>query len=88
MMELQRVDIHDNPRLKKRFYNQVPLKFPKTRDDRVSNPSLKKEEVLLHQTKSLLVPSEEKVIYLNDYLEQAIVLVEEKVGTKFDISEI
>ena len=33
-----RLDIQDKPRFQKRFSNQVPLKFPKARDDRVSNP--------------------------------------------------
>ena len=37
------LDNQDNPRFKKRFYNQVPSKFPKARDDRVSNPMPKKK---------------------------------------------
>ena len=37
-----RVDIEDNPRFKKRVSNQVPYKFPKACDDRVSIPNPKK----------------------------------------------
>ncbi|TMW98012.1 hypothetical protein EJD97_004637 [Solanum chilense] len=33
-----RLDIQDKPRFKKRFSNQIPTKFPKAQDDRVSNP--------------------------------------------------
>ncbi|TMX05063.1 hypothetical protein EJD97_002623, partial [Solanum chilense] len=35
-------DIQDKPRLKKSFSNQVPSKFPKARDDRVTNPKSQK----------------------------------------------
>ena len=44
-------------RFNKRFSNQVPSKFPKAHDDRVSNPKLKREEVLVHQARSLLMES-------------------------------
>ena len=33
------IDIQDNPRFTKRFYNLVPSKFPKANYDRVSNPN-------------------------------------------------
>ena len=33
-----RLEIQDNVRFKKTFSNQVPSKFPKARDDRVSEP--------------------------------------------------
>ena len=33
-----RLEIQDKPRFKKRFSKQVPSKFPKAHDDRVSNP--------------------------------------------------
>ncbi|XP_069143301.1 uncharacterized protein [Solanum lycopersicum] len=36
------LDIQDKPRFKKRFSNQVPSKFTKTLDDRVSNPKSQK----------------------------------------------
>ena len=36
-----RLKIQDKPRLKKRDSNQVPSKFPKARDDRVSRPKSK-----------------------------------------------
>ena len=29
------LDIEENPRFKKRFYNRVPSKLPKARDDKV-----------------------------------------------------
>ncbi|XP_069148177.1 uncharacterized protein [Solanum lycopersicum] len=37
-----RLDIQDKPKFKKRFSIQVPSKFPKARDDRVSNPKSNK----------------------------------------------
>ena len=37
-----RVDIQEKPRFKKRFSNQVHSKFPKARDDTVSNPKSQK----------------------------------------------
>ncbi|XP_069147021.1 uncharacterized protein [Solanum lycopersicum] len=37
-----RLEIQDKPRFKKRFSNQVPSKFPKARDDWVSNPKSQK----------------------------------------------
>ncbi|XP_069150760.1 uncharacterized protein [Solanum lycopersicum] len=37
-----RLDIHDKTRFKKKFSNQVPPKFPKAHDDRVSNPKSQK----------------------------------------------
>ena len=37
-----RVEIQNNPRFKKSESNQVPSKFPKAHDDRVSNPEPKK----------------------------------------------
>ena len=37
-----RIDIQDNPRFKKRVSYQVPFKFSKARDYRVSNPKPKK----------------------------------------------
>ena len=33
-----RLDIQDKPRFKKRFSNQVPIKFTRAHDKRVSNP--------------------------------------------------
>ena len=33
-----RIEIQDKPRFKKRVSNQVPSKFPRARDYRVSNP--------------------------------------------------
>ena len=44
-----RLEIQDKPRFKKRFSKQVPSKFPKAHDDRVSNPNPKREEVLGQQ---------------------------------------
>ena len=38
----ERLEIQDKPRFKKRVYNQVPSKFPKAMDDKVSNPRPKK----------------------------------------------
>ena len=37
-----RLEIQDKPRFKKRVSNQVPFKFPKARDGRVTNPNPKK----------------------------------------------
>ena len=37
-----RFEIQDKPRFKKRVSSQVPSKFHKARDDRVSNPKPKK----------------------------------------------
>ena len=37
-----RLDIQDKPKFKKMFSNQVPSKFPKSCDDRVSNPQSSK----------------------------------------------
>ena len=37
-----RLDIQDKHRFKKRFSNQVPSKFPKACDDRVSKPNSQK----------------------------------------------
>ena len=37
-----RIDIQDKTKLKKRFSNQVPSKFPKACDDRVSKPNSQK----------------------------------------------
>ena len=37
-------EIQDKPRFKKRVSKQFPLKFPKARDGRVSNPKPKKEK--------------------------------------------
>ena len=39
----RRLYIQSKPRFKKRFSNQVPFKFPKAPDDRVSNPNYEKE---------------------------------------------
>ena len=39
---MSRLEIQDKTRLKKRVSNQVPSKFPKAHDDRVSNPMPKK----------------------------------------------
>ncbi|XP_069150083.1 uncharacterized protein [Solanum lycopersicum] len=52
-----RLDIHEKPRFKKRSSNTVFSKFSKARDDRVSNPSLKREVVIAYQTRSQLVES-------------------------------
>ena len=37
-----RLDIQDKTRFRKRYFNQVPTKFPKARDDTVSNPMSQK----------------------------------------------
>ena len=37
-----KLDIQDKPRIDKMFSNQVPTKFPKDHDDRVSNPKYQK----------------------------------------------
>ena len=37
-----RLEIQEKPRIKKMVYNRFHLKFPKSRDDRVSNPKAKK----------------------------------------------
>ena len=37
-----RLEIQDKPRFKKKVSAQVPLKFPKSRDNRVSNSKPKK----------------------------------------------
>ena len=39
---INRLEIQDKPRFKKRVSNQVPSKFPKGSGDRVSNPIFKK----------------------------------------------
>ena len=39
-----RLEIQDKPRFKKRVSTQVPSKFPKASDDRVSNPAFRKEK--------------------------------------------
>ena len=38
----ERLDIQDKPKFNKRFSNQVPSKFPKDRDDSMSEPKIKK----------------------------------------------
>ena len=43
----ERLEIKSKPRFNKRVCNQVPSKFPKSRDDRVSNPKPKRERVLV-----------------------------------------
>ena len=60
-----RLDIQDKPRFRNRVYNQVLSKFPKARDDRVSNPNPKKGRYTSSPTRSLLVPSVQKVIHVN-----------------------
>ena len=52
-----RLEIQDKPRFKKRVPNQVPSKFPKSHNYRCLTLSLKREEVLAHQTRSRLVKS-------------------------------
>ena len=49
------VEIQDKPRLKKRVSNKVLSKFPKARDDRMSNPNPKKGKIQVHQPRSQLV---------------------------------
>ena len=46
-----RLDIQDKPRFKNRVSNQVPSKFPKARNDRVSNPKPKKGRDVSSPTK-------------------------------------
>ena len=48
-----RPDIQDKPMFMKRFSNQVPTKFSKALNDRVSNPKYKKGRCTILQIKKL-----------------------------------
>ena len=63
-------------------YNQVTSRFPKNRDDRVSDPNPMKERALVHQLKRQLVESvarSNKGIVL---MGRIIILVVVKVDTR------
>ena len=60
-----RLYIQDNPRFKKRFYNQLLYKFPKDRDDRVSNPTLKNGRVTSSLNKMSTVEIFARITMLN-----------------------
>ena len=57
-----RLEIQDKTRFKKTVSNNVPSRFPKTRDDKVSYPKPKRERVLVHQPRSQLVESVGRII--------------------------
>ena len=69
------LDIKDKPRFKMRFSNQAHSKFPKPRDDWVSNPKPKKGGVLIHQTRIQLMKSVARHIMVIASLGQIIALV-------------
>ena len=57
-----RLEIQDKPSFKKRVSNQVPSKFPKNKVIGFLTLSHKRKEMLVHRTRSLLVPSIERII--------------------------
>ena len=65
-----RLDIHDKTRFKKKFSNQVPPKFPKAHDDRVSNPKSQKGRGSTSPIKNLTCGSVTKNIGVSAYLRQ------------------
>ena len=70
-----RLDIQEKPRFKKRFYSQVPTKFPKARDDKVSKPKSQKRRLLAHQKRRQLVESVARNIMVIALLEGKLVWV-------------
>ena len=85
---MNRLEIQDKPRFKKRVPNQVPSKFPKASGDRVYNPKPMKVKGTSHQSKNQLVKSVSRstmVIFLRGH---TIVLVVVNVGTRLGISQI
>ena len=82
------MEIEDNPRFKKRFFNQVPSKFPKARDERVSNFKPQKGKDTSHQVKIQLVESVARSIMVSAFLERTIALDLARVATRLEISQI
>ena len=66
--------------------NKVPSNITMTKDYRVSNPNLKKGNVLVYQPKSQLVESVARSNMMIVLMEQIIVLVVIKLGTRLGIS--
>ena len=83
-----RFEIQDKPRIKKRFSNQVPSKFPKARDDRVSNPNSQKVRGTSYQLRSQLMESVGRNIMVIALSGQTLSLVMERVATRLRISKI
>ena len=77
-----RLDIQKKPRIKKRLSNQVPTKFPKARDNRVSKPKSKKGRGIAHQARSQFVESVAKIIMVVALLGRTIYLGVERVATR------
>ena len=57
--------IQNKVMFKKMVSNPVPSMFPKAHDDIVSNPSLRREGVLFHRTRILVVLNVDRVILVN-----------------------
>ena len=83
-----RLDIQDKLRFKKRLSNQVPSKFPKARDDRVSNPNSQKVRGTSYQLRSQLMESVGRNIMVIALSGQTLSLVMERVATRLRISKI
>lgn len=60
-----RLEIQDKSKFKKRLSNQFTSKFYKAHDIMVSNPRSNREEVVIHQVRSLLVPSVVRNMWVN-----------------------
>ena len=60
-----RLEIQDKSKFKKRFSNQVPSKFPKAHNDRVSNPRSQKGRGGDTQSDKPTVPSVVRSIRVN-----------------------
>ena len=75
-----RLDVQDKPNFKKRFLNQVPSNFSKNRNDRGSNPNLKRGEMLIHQKRDQLVVSVVRNLRLNVLLGLIVAMVMARVA--------
>ena len=71
---------------KKRFSNQVPLKFPKARNEKVANPNPLKGRGTSSPNKKPTYVSVERSIMVLVLLGHINALVMGKFGTRFQIS--
>ena len=83
-----RLDIQYKPMFKKRFSNQVPSKFPKARDDRVSNPNSQKVRGTSYQLRSQLMESVARKIIVIALFGRTIALGLARVVTRLRIALI
>ena len=80
-----RLDIQKKPRIKKRLSNQVPTKFPKAHDDRVSNPIYQKGRGNISSNKKSSCGKCGRRIMLIGLLGETIALVVARVDTRLGI---